>query len=401
MATETRNPIDRTCVYVGAGLISSTGALLLNVMPVFFGVLGSRLGYGEQQLGTLALATNLAFAVVGVVSLAWVSRFSWRTIARVATTGMALAIAAVLMNPGYGQLLGLLALAGGCAGALYALAMVIFGCSSQPERAFGFKLGMESAPGALMLLLLPVAVIPQWGFSGVVVALVLGTLLMGLGPLFWVPKGSAQPSRVAAMGSGADQGRYQVIVWLSLGASLIFMMGIMAIWPFLELIGGKTGLSTDQSGVVLSVGFLINAVGGFIASSLGLKAGRIAPVAIVVTVELLGLVLIGQFSSLAAYATGALCFLFSINFVLAYTFGLMAEFDASGKLVALGAVCISVGAALGPAIAGQLIEEVGYGAALIFSAACSVAAVAIHAGLSMRADLLHRQVRQDALLPLP
>ena len=79
----------------------------------------------------------------------------------------------------------------------------------------------------------------------------------------------------------------------------------------------------------------------------------------------------------------------------------MAEFDTSGKLVALGTVCISLGAAFGPAIAGDLIERYGYSAALIFSGVCAVLTLVIHAGLSMRASALQQGAAQGRLVPMP
>lgn len=400
MNSPRKNPIDNVRVYICAGLLSACGALLLNVMPVLFGAIGETLGYGEQQLGTLALASNLAFALVGVISLAWLGVFSWRTIAAVATVIVTLGIAAILNKPSYGELLVIMAVAGGATGALYALAMVIFGGSDRPERAFGFKLGMESIPGAALLILLPVAVAPQWGFEGILIALAASALLMGLA-LFGVPSRAVKREDLIAASIHADAGKHQFIVWMSLVASLVFMTGVMAVWPFLELIGKKTGLSSNEIGTVLSVGFLINAIGGFIASSLGLNLGRVMPVAAIVAIVLVGLVIIGQFTSMTTFTVGTLLFLLSINFVLAYTFGLMAEFDTSGKLVALGTVCVSLGAAFGPAIAGSLIERYDYPAALIFSGVCAVLTLAIHAGLSMRATALQQGAAQSRLVPMP
>lgn len=92
--------------------------------------------------------------------------------------------------------------------------------------------------------------------------------------------------------------------------------------------------------------------------------------------------------------------MFSISFVLAYTFGVMAEFDLSGKLVALGALCLSLGAAFGPAIGGFLIEQFGYPAVLVFSGACSVVVLAVYgvAVLKVQRTLKHAQDPEAAVL---
>lgn len=400
MKTIKSNPIDKTSVYVCAGLVSGAGALLLNVLPVLFGAFAERFGLGEHQLGNLALAMNLGFGALGLASLLWIHRLSWRIISALSSVLVIGAVLSVLRDPSYEALLVIMALAGAGTGALYALAMTIFGDSSQPERAFGFKLGIETIPGAFLLIVLPVAIAPVWGFEGMLITIALAMVVMGIVPLPWVPRRSERQREVESGAAPVDCPQSRAIVWLSLVASLVFLTGIMSVWAFLELMGKKTGLSADTIGAVLALGFLINAGGGFIASALGLKAGRFMPVAVVVLAELLGLVALAQFSSLTAYVVGALCFLFSISFVLAYTFGVMAEFDLSGKLVALGALCLSLGAAFGPAIGGFLIEQFGYPAVLVFSGACSVVVLAVYgvAVLKVQRTLKHVQDPEAAVL---
>lgn len=402
MKTTTSNPIDKTSVYICAGLVSAGGALLLNVLPVLFGALAEQFGYGEQQLGSLAMAMNLGFGVLGLASLLWIQRLSWRVISALASLLVAAALAGMLREPAYETLLLLMALAGAGTGGLYALAMAIFGDSAQPERAFGFKLGMETVPGALLLIVIPVAVAPQWGFEGMLITLLISMLLMGVVPLPWVPSRSVRRIETGTGGAPAVCRESRAIAWLSLLASLVFLTGIMSVWAFLELMGKKSGLSSDTIGTVLAVGFIINAGGGFIASSIGVKAGRFLPVMVIISAEVAGLVLLAQFSSLATYVVGVMCFLFSISFVLAYTFGVMAEFDLSGKLVALGALCLSVGAAVGPAVGGLLIETYGYTAVLIFSGACSVSVLVIYGAAILRSSkAVGKRVEIDEAVALP
>lgn len=389
MKTTKINPIDKTSVYVCAGLVSGAGALLLNVLPLLFGAFAERFGLGEHQLGNLAMAMNLGFGAFGLASLLWIHRLSWRVISALSSALVVGAILFVLRNPSYQALLVIMALAGAGTGALYALAMTIFGDSSQPERAFGFKLGIETVPGALLLIVLPVAVAPVWGFEGMLITIAIAMVVMGILPLPWVPRRSERQRDAAGAQVRIASAESRSIVWLS----LVFLTGIMSVWAFLELMGKKTGLASDTIGMVLALGFLINAGGGFIASAIGLKVGRFMPVAVVILAELLGLVALAQFASLTSYVIGVICFLFSIGFVLAYTFGVMAEFDLSGKLVALGALCLSLGAAFGPAIGGFLIEAFGYSAVLVFSGACSVAVLAIYGAAVLRAQLAFQRTQ--------
>lgn len=401
MKTTISNPIDKTSVYICAGFVSAAGALLLNVLPLLFGALSEQYGFGEHQLGSLAMAMNLGFGVLGLASLLWIRRVSWRVISLLSSALVVAAILCMLALPSYETLLMVMALAGAGTGALYALAMTIFGDSAQPERAFGFKLGMETIPGAVLLMILPVAVAPVWGFQGMLITLAISMVLMGVAPLPWVPSRSERLAQVRSDVAPTASKESRVIVWLSLIASLVFLTGIMSVWAFLELMGKKTGLSSDTIGAVLAVGFIINAGGGFIASSIGLKAGRFLPVAAVISAEVVGLVALGQFSSLTTYVVGAMCLLFSIGFVLAYTFGVMAEFDLSGKLVALGALCLSIGAAIGPAVGGLLIEAYGYTAVLLFSGGCSVSVLLVYGAAVLRAQGVKKCEQPEASMVMP
>lgn len=372
--TTKRNPIDKISVYISAGLVSGSGVLLLNVLPLFFGALSERFGLSESQLGALAFAMNAGFGIIGLSSLLWLHRISWRIISALASILVGGTLIYMTYNLSYYMLLVTMGVIGFGTGALYALAMTIFGDSSEPERALGFKLGIETIPGALLLIVLPITVIPSWGFNGMIITIAAALVLMGTLPLPWVPRKSERQLH-SSEPPFLPHAQSRVIVWLGLIASLIFLTGIMAIWAFLELIGRKTGLSSKSIGTILAFGFIINAAGGGAVSLISRKVGSLIPVTCIILIKLIGLLALAQFSSLTTYATGVIFFLFSINFVLAYTFGIIAEFDLSGKLIALGALCISIGAALGPATSGFLIEKFGYISALYFSGGCSIIAL--------------------------
>src|SRR5690606_21772149 len=142
--------------------------------------------------------------------------------------------------------------------------------------------------------------------------------------------------------------------------SLLFFTGIAATWAFLELVAIAKNLPGEAVGTILAVGFIICGIGGFAAAALGDALGKRVPVIGIILVNLAGLWILGQFTTALGYAAGACLFLFSVNFMLAYSFGLTAEVDLQGKLVVLSAAGLSLGAIIGPAVSGRLIEAQGY-----------------------------------------
>ena len=80
--------------------------------------------------------------------------------------------------------------------------------------------------------------------------------------------------------------------------------------------------------------------------------------------------------------------LFTVNFGLAYFFGLSAEIDLSGRFVVLSATSLSVGGIIGPAIAGRLMEGYSYQHVLGFSAACIILSLILYCIVVKKSALL-------------
>ncbi len=365
------NPVDRVSVYIAAGLISGCGALMFNVMPVFVGGLSRSFGYDEARLGDMVALFNLGFTIASITAAFWVRRFGWRLLAALGVAMAAAGLAVMAAATGFAALAALMVVVGLAMGGLYALTLAILGDSDNPDRAFGLKLGLETLPGALLLFLLPAYVLPRYGFAGVALAMALVILVLGA---FFFNLPSAGVKSPAAAGEGGSR-RWLMLPALGLASSLLFFMGIASSWAFLELIAQDRGLDGDVVGLVLSVGFLICGAGGFVAAALGERLGPRVPMIGVILVNLAGLWFLSWFTGPVGYAAGSFLFLFSVNFTLAYTFGLTAKVDREGRLVVLSATCLSLGAVVGPAISGRLIAAEGYDMMLAFSAACSLAAL--------------------------
>lgn len=388
------NSVDRFSVYIAAGLISGCGALMFNVMPVFVGALSREFSFDDSQLGDIVSAFNIGFTFIAIASMLWVRRINWRLLSAGSVTVAALGLLGMSFVSGFRSIALFTGLVGLGMGSLYALIMAILGDSDDPDKAFGLKLGLETLPGAFLLFLLPAVIVPAAGFAGVAYAIVATLIVLGLASFSLPASGSVQ----AAVNRGQDGAvkAFSSLVLPVLGvlSSLAFFTGISASWAFLELLGNAGGLHGDTIGVVLAVGFVICGLGGFAAATIGDRFGRAVPVVGIALINWAGLWQLGVCESVAGYAVGACLFLFSVNFTLAYTFGLTAEVDGGGKLVVLSAAGLSGGAVIGPAVSGRLAESGGYTAMLSFSALCTLAAVLLY-------FLVMQRARANRLSPGP
>jgi len=253
-------------------------------------------------------------------------------------------------------------------GSLYALVLDVLAQSSQPDRAFGVKLGLETLPGAILLFALPVLVQTRWGFDGVVLAMAATAAVLGLATV-GLPQ--RRPRFVSGTVTGNAPSAQRWLAATALFSSLSFFTGIMASWAFLELLAEARSLPSELVGIVLSVGFILSGVGGFAAAVVNRRYGRLAPMVVITLLNWLGLLLLAMPGS-ASYAFGACALLFTVNSALAYTFGLTAEVDKRGGFVVLSASALSIGAIVGPAMGGRLVEAGGYTTLLSLSAVCSL-----------------------------
>ncbi|RKQ71198.1 putative MFS family arabinose efflux permease [Litorimonas taeanensis] len=379
-----RNPIDRMSVYVAVGFLSGIGILISTTMPMVIGSLIESLSFSESQAGDLVAIFSLTFTAIAVASLLFIRRVNWKVTALVMSAICAMSLFAVTLTPQYQTLILVFGIMGLGMGGLYALGMTILGDSSNPDKAFGLKLGYESMPAIIALFALPVLVIPEYGLKGMMYAMAAMAVIVA--PLsFLIPstgvKGSQaglsntsdmalQPNKTSASSLGLSI--------ITLLASIIFFSGVIATWAFLEVIGGVKSLAVEKVGVVLALGMVSATIGAFVAAALGNKMGRYNPMIAIIVLNALSLVLIWQSATIFTFALGAILFTFCINYGLAYFFGLSAEIDISGRFVALSATTLSLGGVIGPAIAGRLIEGSGFGAVLSFSALCAVLSLTLY-----------------------
>lgn len=386
-ADSKRNPIDRTSVYIAAGLLSGVGVLISSTMPMVVGTMAEAFRLRESQLGDIMAVFNLTYTLIAIASLFFVRRINWKLAAFLGSGMSAATLLALTLTDNYQPIITLFGILGIGIGGLYALGMAVIGDSQNPHRAFGIKLGLESLPSIILLFALPVLVIPRYGFMGMAYAmaatcLVIG-FLSGLLPSRGVKNDTAFPLPTADAGTIVPAELKSIMAPLTLpllsqAAGIIFFSGILATWAFLEIMGTDKGFPAAQVGVTLALGLISSAVGAFVAAWLGSRAGRNLPLIAIMIVNIISLIIIWLSTSLVPFAVGTILFTFCVNYGLAYFFGLSAEVDLSGRFVVLGATTISLGGVIGPALGGRLMEGPGFESVLASSAICSILSLAIY-----------------------
>lgn len=349
-APATRQPLGLLAAIV---LFAAITPAVLLMAPAIAAQLASQWHLSPTQIGDLFSAELGAMSLATLPAIWWLKHIDWRRAALCSAVLFIVANLLSMLAHDYSLLLMARfgsALAGG---SLMIICLASAAASPSPSRAYGFWVMGQLVLGAVGLSLLPM-LFQRFGLGACYLILaLLMTLCLPLARCF--PTGAAHPA--------SDAPQAPAISWLkaSLGilGILTFYISLSGVWTFIGAIGSQSGLSAQTNGDILAVATLMGIVGALCATLFGDRLPRSA-------LLLLGyglmagsvLALLGQ-PQLARFALAALVFKFTWTFILPLILARMAEMDRSGRLMNASNLVISAGLAIGPTLAGRLIESSG------------------------------------------
>lgn len=339
----------------------------LYLQPMLVGGMISDRGFSEQQAGFIASADLAGMALASFVALAWLTRVGWRSAALAGLAIMALANAAttVVFSP---ELFAAVRFASGLGGGtLLAIAMVGIGHSEQADRNYAILLVCQLLFGTLGLWASPF-LLARFGLNGAYWLLALFAVLV-MAVTAAIPTIRAREASVT--------GTVPAQTWLAcsavLLAILLFFVEQNAVWAYSERIGNAAGLSAEYIGFSLGLANLMGLVGAALVAWLGTRFGRLVPLCAVTVVQVVCLaVLVGQMGD-RTFLAGMMLLAFAWNVIIPYQLGILAEIDASGRLLALAATVTGVGLALGPGVGALVLRGENYASINVLAGVLAIA----------------------------
>lgn len=306
------------------------------------------------ELGAMSLATLPAFW--------WLRCVNWRLAALAAAV---LFIAANLLSTladTYAQLLILRLFSALAGGSLMIICLASAATTANPSRVYGLWVMGQLIVGAVGLAVLP-GLFERYGLqSGYLILAGMMALLLPLVRGFPCAHVAPQAIRTAVTGT-------RVKAVLGVAAVLAFYISLGGVWTFIGALGASAGISAQHSGEILAIATVMGIAGAACASLIGARLPRLS--LLLTGYALMAasvLLLLGQ-PTLVRFALAALLFKFAWTFILPLILACLADLDHSGKLMNASNLVIGGGLAIGPAIAGRLIEASGGFAVLLIGGA--------------------------------
>jgi predicted MFS family arabinose efflux permease len=260
------------------------------------------------------------------------------------------------------------------------------GRSANPHRLFAvvnialglFALGfLASMPQAI------VAAGATTFFTALALLMALAAVTVGL----FFP---AVPAHTVEVQAQAAAARVPRVAWLVIGVIICLTMNQAMVFSFLERIGAERGFGSDRvNGVLIALGF-VNLLPGVLAAVLQrhwspLVVGTAGPLG-----QALLALTMSNASSFWPYAVAASLYVSMVIFTHTFLFGLLTQLDGTGRAAAATPAMMMLGACVGPALGGAVVQGLGYPG--LGYVACVIAGVAVLGMALVRRSLAERAV---------
>lgn len=372
------------CVVAAEG----AGLLGFDTLPIVLGAVVDRVGLSEGHAGLIA---SLELAGMAASALLLAPRMGVLPLRALALAGAGLALsahAASTLASGFAALAAARALAGLAEGALVAAGNALLATSVDPDRLAARMQIVAGLAAACVLSGLPhaVDVAGQRGAFGAMALLVLACVpILALIPPAARVARSRPPTEITA-------GRASTV----LAAAFLLAAGEGALWAFLERMGVRAGLSAASIGFVLGATTLVGLLGAGLAVWQGTRFGRRAPITAGIACQAASCWVVAHATTPGAYLAATLGYGLSFFFVQPYLVGTAAVMDPRGRIVAAYAGAGLVGAAIGPALGGALVQRFSYPALGWQLAVASAAAIALLLPVATQLDRVSDQSRSSS-----
>jgi len=337
--------------------LATAGLFYVNIMPALVNGLIDALGFTNQQAGAVGSA-NMYGAAVGALSIVFViKRLRWKLAATIFLAGLiAIDLFSMLISDA-NTLLIVRFVHGLVGGMLVGTGFAIIARTANVDRTFGVLLFVQFGLGGLGVMFLP-GLVPTYGTTVLFFALIAFSIIT-LMMLPFLPDYPIKSKTGQLTGDNAAVIDKPNLL-LTLLAIFTFQAANMGLYAFIIGLGKHYGLETDFISLTLGIAAWVGLGGAGLVIIMSTRYGHFKPVFFGTLVTAVGSAAF-VYSDVASIFFIANCLLgITWAFVIAYLLGLVAKFDTSGQMAAMGGFASKMGLASGPVVAAWLLGEDNY-----------------------------------------
>jgi MFS transporter, DHA1 family, inner membrane transport protein len=352
--------------------IGSAGLLILGVIPILYGALNAESRINLTELGVTATVETLLIGVSSAVAAMLFSARHLRFKCTILLVVLAALDAAISLAGSSNLILIDRALAGLVEGAMVAVSIELIARSRHAERLGGFFLAMQALAQGLIALGLAWWVVPGMGANGGFLALGV-VCLVSIGVALLVPSEYGEmPKQSASM-----DGVFTVRAILSLLMIGLFFMFVVAVWTFVEPLGGKVGIDAQTVGVLVSIGLFVQVAGSLAAAWLESYLDYRLGILGCGVVGLIAAAILGGSPTLLMFCVAVLAISFVWMFIVPFMIAMTLAADSTRSTCLLVPAAQLLGAAFGPLAATAFVEGENASAVPLFGIAMTVLSLAL------------------------
>jgi len=351
--------------------LATAGLFYVNIMAAIVDGLVGSMGITDAQAGRIGSANIYGAAIGALTAALLIKRIAWRPAAAVAlVTLIAIDLVSILVTSP--DVLLVVRLGHGMVGGLLVgLAFSVIARTRAPDRTFGVMLFVQFGLGGLGVMTLP-RLAPIFGSQVLFLALAAFSLVT-LAMVPFLADYRSEDTKTRATDGGVKWGPLA----LTLVAIFAFQAANMGLLAYIIRLGISYGLERNYVSTALGAATWVALIGPLLVATVGARFGRFRLMFAAMLLTLAGTAVFHASASPLAYLIANCGTGITWGFVIAFLFGMTAEFDRTGRTAAIGGFVSKLGLASGPVIAGSMLAAgQGFGS-LINMALIGLAASAL------------------------
>ena len=339
-----------------------------NIMPLVLGGAAESHGLPADQLGFAAAAFMGGLALINFSGFAWLRRYDWRVLVAVGNGIATLAFIVPIVSFSFAAWVACNLVAGAATGISYGVSIACLGDSKEPERNFALAYAGQTFLSAGLIFMLPRI---QIGYDLFVVgqAITASLMAIGIALVFVIPSRGTKSGDTT---SKTDSNRRSLPQTALVLALLLLMFNVLAegaIWAFIERIAVTDGFTTSFAATAMAFSFFASGIGSMVAATIGTRFGNTRPFIIAVILSISSVWVLWLGGTQGIFFAGVMLFALAWNLGSPYRMALATRADSTGRYSTLVPAMQTLGAALGPAIAGLLVVDGSFVRVYIMSTA--------------------------------